>query len=450
MNIKYMLFVVIALCAQVYGADELPQCGICLDPLIIDLYKLPKTGSDCGHIFHHECLDEWVKREWACPLCKTSIDETYYKKPIISIKDLLAQGWQVRQDEDNHIYIMREYVCFPLKRITSFDGVTNVTNISLFDFFLDTLPNMSMLSTLKELDLSWNEGIKTPLGSLPEGLQKLLLRCCGLKRVPEDIAGMATLEILDLSGNEGINITEGSLPEGLQELALGTCGLEEVPRDVKTLASLKILNLSDNKGIKVLDESLLVDLQELKLNFCDLQEVPRDVAGMAALEILDLSGNNKGIEIPLGSLPGDLRKLVLSWNEGIKIPEGSLPGCLQELELGACGLEEAPKDVIKMAVLKILDLSYNKGIKVSKGSLPGCLQKLILDHCNLEEVPKDVIKMDALEILDLSDNEGVKIPLGSLPAGLQELYLIKCGNKSYTHAELGLPETVEIAIESYF
>ena len=38
---------------------------------------------NCGHIFHSDCIDQWMSKKDSCPLCKKRLDEnsnTYYSK----------------------------------------------------------------------------------------------------------------------------------------------------------------------------------------------------------------------------------------------------------------------------------------------------------------------------------------------------------------------------------
>ena len=45
-------------------------CTICLDP-----YEKKEGISKlkCGHIFHYECIDQWIIDKITCPLCRTSL-----------------------------------------------------------------------------------------------------------------------------------------------------------------------------------------------------------------------------------------------------------------------------------------------------------------------------------------------------------------------------------------
>jgi hypothetical protein len=59
-----------------YSADDFPdqedaKCVVCLGEYEEgdQLRKL-----QCNHVFHVECVDEWLKRHKTCPLCVRSID----------------------------------------------------------------------------------------------------------------------------------------------------------------------------------------------------------------------------------------------------------------------------------------------------------------------------------------------------------------------------------------
>mmetsp|Transcript_6261 Transcript_6261/g.8852 ORF Transcript_6261/g.8852 Transcript_6261/m.8852 type:complete len:207 (+) Transcript_6261:210-830(+) len=50
-----------------------PECSICLDQ-----YKTGDTlcwakSNQCNHIFHEECISEWLKDHEDCPLCRTPL-----------------------------------------------------------------------------------------------------------------------------------------------------------------------------------------------------------------------------------------------------------------------------------------------------------------------------------------------------------------------------------------
>jgi hypothetical protein len=51
------------------GADE-GGCCICLDDMVggEEIRRLP-----CFHFFHTHCIDEWLGRSKACPICKLDL-----------------------------------------------------------------------------------------------------------------------------------------------------------------------------------------------------------------------------------------------------------------------------------------------------------------------------------------------------------------------------------------
>lgn len=53
-------------------------CVVCLNDVIggEDCRKLPK----CGHVFHVECVDTWLERNWTCPICRRQVTDDLPKK----------------------------------------------------------------------------------------------------------------------------------------------------------------------------------------------------------------------------------------------------------------------------------------------------------------------------------------------------------------------------------
>jgi len=47
------------------------QCMVCLEDFTDEqeVRRLP-----CSHLFHSECIDEWLRRCTDCPICKTNVD----------------------------------------------------------------------------------------------------------------------------------------------------------------------------------------------------------------------------------------------------------------------------------------------------------------------------------------------------------------------------------------
>lgn len=50
--------------------DYRPSCPICLCP--VPEYMATKTS--CNHVFHNDCLDQWIKYDkHTCPMCRKNI-----------------------------------------------------------------------------------------------------------------------------------------------------------------------------------------------------------------------------------------------------------------------------------------------------------------------------------------------------------------------------------------
>lgn len=48
------------------------QCGICISQFRDG--QRASMGSLCQHIFHENCLGQWLARSRTCPLCRISLD----------------------------------------------------------------------------------------------------------------------------------------------------------------------------------------------------------------------------------------------------------------------------------------------------------------------------------------------------------------------------------------
>ncbi|MFS8012243.1 putative transcription factor C2H2 family [Helianthus anomalus] len=55
-------------CTSYYGSS----CSICLaDYVATDMVRLL---PECGHLFHVECIDTWLKVHRTCPVCRNSLE----------------------------------------------------------------------------------------------------------------------------------------------------------------------------------------------------------------------------------------------------------------------------------------------------------------------------------------------------------------------------------------
>lgn len=61
------------------AANESPECSVCLDDLSIGTTAL---RIPCGHLFHEDCVKEWLKKSNECPVCRWELptDDQSYEK----------------------------------------------------------------------------------------------------------------------------------------------------------------------------------------------------------------------------------------------------------------------------------------------------------------------------------------------------------------------------------
>ncbi|GLJ49381.1 hypothetical protein SUGI_1044780 [Cryptomeria japonica] len=59
------------LCRTKSEAQERSCCSICLNDYQ-ESEDILRLLPDCGHMFHVECIDQWLKLHPTCPMCRTS------------------------------------------------------------------------------------------------------------------------------------------------------------------------------------------------------------------------------------------------------------------------------------------------------------------------------------------------------------------------------------------
>lgn len=50
--------------------DSRKQCPICIDEYEIGDEICSSPNKDCPHVFHVECMTEWLMKHSDCPLCR--------------------------------------------------------------------------------------------------------------------------------------------------------------------------------------------------------------------------------------------------------------------------------------------------------------------------------------------------------------------------------------------
>lgn len=61
-------------------------CRICLDQVVTDI-----EATRCGHIYHGECINKWLKNSSMCPACRSNVHPTELIKlfPAVDKKDIM-------------------------------------------------------------------------------------------------------------------------------------------------------------------------------------------------------------------------------------------------------------------------------------------------------------------------------------------------------------------------
>ncbi len=289
-------------------------------------------------------------------------------------------------------------------------GISNaqslrVLNLSSSDLVQPIFPEISQLSNLEELNLTY-----TNLQTLPPEiltlttLKALYVGSNSLTELPSELGNLSNLQTLDLSRNQ----------------------LVALPPEIGNLSNLQHLNV-DAYFRGTLLSSLpvefgnLTSLKTLSLAYQGLTSLPAEFANLTNLETLNLYGNSLTvISTWFGSLV-NLRELNLSGNSLTSLPSelGNLTN-LETLNLSAnYSLTAIPAWFGSFVKLRELDVSYNNLSSVSP-SIVGLanLQVLNLAGNNLSDLPAEIGQLTNLRELYLNDNAIATIAPGVFGAAL--------------------------------
>lgn len=78
-------------------ADEKENCSICFEELGDE--KKEEYKLSCNHVYHRDCIAQWLSNNTTCPLCRANVDpiDQYVEDDIVSpdrmrdIRDEIAQ-----------------------------------------------------------------------------------------------------------------------------------------------------------------------------------------------------------------------------------------------------------------------------------------------------------------------------------------------------------------------
>ncbi|KAK7268557.1 hypothetical protein RIF29_21258 [Crotalaria pallida] len=68
------------------------SCSICLADYKDSDSELLRLLPDCGHFFHKECVDMWLRLNMSCPVCRNSPFPTPLPTPLAEVTPLATRG----------------------------------------------------------------------------------------------------------------------------------------------------------------------------------------------------------------------------------------------------------------------------------------------------------------------------------------------------------------------
>ena len=174
--------------------EEEEECPICLKNIDPDDEKiLKRVGNNCGHSFHKECINPWIKTTKGqnggpvCPVCRTKISEDQWPvEAPVNQED--NEAHMVQEDIDNEAHVNQEDIEASPGEIALQRAETRAQNIVGHVPFMGILVCMNgrplqkkYLNSDPEFNLGPNstlENLKTRLLALaPEFAQQSSLFC---------------------------------------------------------------------------------------------------------------------------------------------------------------------------------------------------------------------------------------------------------------------------------
>ncbi|XP_059461348.1 RING-H2 finger protein ATL56-like [Corylus avellana] len=77
-----------------YGALEGDECVVCLDAFRDG--QCCRQLAACGHVFHKRCVDSWLLKVAACPICRARVRLNAATKGLmLGVEDEDKQSWGV-------------------------------------------------------------------------------------------------------------------------------------------------------------------------------------------------------------------------------------------------------------------------------------------------------------------------------------------------------------------
>jgi len=86
---------------NVHAVGTKPCCSICLDHYEVEDTIAWGKHDECNHVFHEECISEWLQNHDDCPLCRVNLLETekHQDEPHASVAAVAAARAAGREEE---------------------------------------------------------------------------------------------------------------------------------------------------------------------------------------------------------------------------------------------------------------------------------------------------------------------------------------------------------------
>lgn len=200
-----------------------------------------------------------------------------------------------------------------------------------------TIPSTVLITPAEDGGTASVESITKELHHVPL-LTGVLIKSCGLKRLPAGLEHCPFLRYLNLEDNifSSTGLTGLAALTQLQALEIENCNLAQPPAALALLSHLQELNLGRNNFKEADFEALrpiAPQLTCLRLHSCDLNELPSMLDACTGLKKLYLGDNELTEGADFALLPPLLNLQVLCLNENsltvMPQPLFSLPSLLQ-------------------------------------------------------------------------------------------------------------------------
>ena len=70
--------------SNVNNVNNIPTCSICLEDISDSMLMI---AEKCKHVFHNDCMKEWLKNNNTCPNCRADLTDQIH---AIKLKALIA------------------------------------------------------------------------------------------------------------------------------------------------------------------------------------------------------------------------------------------------------------------------------------------------------------------------------------------------------------------------